>query len=240
MIETLRALLQVQSIDAVLKQERDAFAALPSEREAAQSAHAKEAKRVESARAPVTDADRQHREMERQLADAEAQLAKLEEQKWEVTSKQAFAAMEREITQTQEAKSALEDQILEQLDVIENAETELANAEATQRDGEVQRAADEKERSAREGTLNTSIATLEGRRAEQTGLVDAATLKLYERVRSSKSPAVMMLKTVNCPGCHTALAPQTRNEIRRGEALIPCLRCGRLLYPETLEEAENG
>ena len=71
-------------------------------------------------------------------------------------------------------------------------------------------------------------------------LVDAATLKLYERVRSSKSPAVMMVTTVNCPGCHTALAPQTRNEIRRGEALIPCLRCGRLLYPETLAEAETG
>lgn len=240
MIDTLRALLQVQSIDGVLKQERESSAAIPAEREAAIAARAAEDERLEAARGPVAEAERQHREMERQLADAEAQLAKLEEQKWEVTSKQAFAAMEREIGQASETKSSLEDQILEQLDVIEGAEKTLADAEAALRDGEALRAAAEKDRSAREATLGASIATLEERRAEHTNSIDAPTLKLYERVRAGKSPAVLMVKTENCPGCHTALAPQKRNEIRRGEALIPCLQCSRLLYGEVLAEAENA
>jgi predicted nucleic acid-binding Zn-ribbon protein len=236
-IDTLRSLLQVQVIDAELKQKREVLAAVPAEREKALAAHDAEVARVEAARGPVAEAERQRRELEHQLADAEAQLAKFEEQKWEVTSKQAFAAIEREIGHANEAKSTLEDQILEQLDAIDAVERALAHAETAQRGGVQQRDLEEKERSAQEATMEGAIAALEAQRAEYTTSIEAPLLKLYDRVRATKLPVVLMAGGENCPGCHTPIAPQKRNDIRRGAELVPCLRCSRLLYGEALAEA---
>jgi predicted nucleic acid-binding Zn-ribbon protein len=235
-IEILRALLRLQTIDGELQSSNEALALIARQREAEAAARSAESAAAEAAGAPVQEADKLHRQLERELADAELLLAKLEVQKYEVTSKQAFEAIEREIAQAAENKSSLEDRILEQLDVIEGVEGALTSAEQAARQGEERGGGAERAHADLEATQRAEIARLEALRAEQCAGIDAAALAQYDRIRATNWPVLLQVSEKTCPGCRVVLVPQKFNDIRKTQSIETCLRCGRILYAATVVE----
>jgi len=71
------------------------------------------------------------------------------------------------------------------------------------------------------------------------GVADKA-FRHYDRLRQRKWPAALLLKGDNCPGCRIKIAPQTRNDIRKGEEIITCLGCERILYDEKVVAGEES
>jgi predicted nucleic acid-binding Zn-ribbon protein len=63
-----------------------------------------------------------------------------------------------------------------------------------------------------------------------------AALKLFEYVsRQRKGQAVAEARDGGCTVCHVRMRPQMFNEVRRGENLVQCESCSRILYfvPQT-------
>jgi uncharacterized protein len=74
-------------------------------------------------------------------------------------------------------------------------------------------------------------------REEQAAGVDEANLKAYERIYE-KFPmgAVQPVKGGTCSGCHIQVAPQILVQIAKGDALVRCRGCGRILYLENEQD----
>ena len=70
-------------------------------------------------------------------------------------------------------------------------------------------------------------------RGSTASKVDAGLLSMYERIRKAKDGlAFVLVKGSTCQGCFMELPPQVVNELMKGDKIVTCERCSRLLYWE--------
>ena len=143
-----------------------------------------------------------------------------------------YTAAIREADAARKQISALETQILEQMETFEQAEKELK-----ERAPEVEKlGADLKERFKEFD---------EQARAQQQQVADAGAERerllkelpkpmsaLYKRIsaRIRDGIAVAEARNGSCTACYMALRPQVMADIRRGQEVITCDNCNRILY----------
>lgn len=62
--------------------------------------------------------------------------------------------------------------------------------------------------------------------------VDAASLVQYDRIRTRYpiNPVVPLDETNSCTGCFMRLGPQVVVQVGRGDSLVKCAGCGRIVY----------
>ncbi|MCH9031514.1 MAG: hypothetical protein IIB00_04560 [candidate division Zixibacteria bacterium] len=63
--------------------------------------------------------------------------------------------------------------------------------------------------------------------------VSRPSMSIYERIRRGKGNSTLVsIKKRACGGCFKAVPPQRLQEIRRGDRVICCDNCGRMLIAE--------
>ena len=236
MVEGLRQLIDLQNLDDELLAGEQEHAGLPARRQAlAGRREAAELER-EAAERALQEAEGDQRRAESEVQDKQALKQKLESQQFQVKSNEAYTALLREIEQAAEGISDAETQVLEAMEAIDSASTRLAEAEKT---GEATLAgATEQERALdlREKELDARIAELRGGREALCGQLEADLLGQYQRIASRRRPAIAQVREEMCLGCRIHIPPQQQIELLRGENLITCSRCHRILiHPGTLE-----
>lgn len=185
----------------------------------------------DQARERLADLDQLRRRKERELEEVTAEQRKRQGRLFEIKTNQEYTAVLKEIEGLKGRRSKLEDEILELFDQIEEAQGAVRSEEALfqerEKTFEEQRTAKEEELVRFQGELSR----LQGERRRHTDRVEPGLLQTYERlVRSRGGVAVALVKDGSCLGCHVALTPQTYNELRKGEVLITCANCQRILY----------
>jgi predicted nucleic acid-binding Zn-ribbon protein len=137
--------------------------------------------------------------------------------------------------------SALETQVLEQMEVFEGAEKELA-----ERAPEVERLRVEMEASfkAFDEQAKAQQKLLDAGRAEHEKLLrelPKATSALYDRISKRIRDGIALAEARNgaCMACYMSLRPQVMADVRRGAEIITCDNCNRILYYATEKKAEH-
>ena len=168
---------------------------------------------------------------ERELEDVTVEHRKRQNRLVEIKKQQEYDAVLKEIEGFRERRSKLEDEVLELFDQIEVAQG-VARSEAAH--FHEQEKTFEEQRTAKEGELkhlHRELGRLQEDRGHQASRVEPGLLQTYQRlVRSRGGVAVVEVKDGSCLGCYVALTPQTYNELRKGEVLISCANCQRILY----------
>jgi predicted nucleic acid-binding Zn-ribbon protein len=195
------------------------------------------------------------RELERQRDEARSERARLEAEAQEQRTNQEraernlmsskkqdeYTAAIREADAARKQISQLETQILEKMEAFEQAEGKLK-----EREPEMIRLRGEMEARIKEfeEQTRTQAAELEAHRKERERL--AATLpkqmsQLYNRIsaRIRDGIAVAEARNNSCTACFMSLRPQVMAEIRRGEEVIICDNCNRILYYVPKETAQK-
>jgi hypothetical protein len=185
----------------------------------------------DQARERLAALEQLRRRKERELEDVTAEQRKRQARLFEIKTNQEYAAVLKEIEGLKERHSKLEDEILELFDQIEAAHAAARNESALfqerQRTFEQQRATREEEL----GRLQGELDRLQEERGRQANLVEPGLFQTYQRLlRSRGGVAVVPVKDGSCLGCHVALTPQTYNELRKGEVMLTCANCQRILY----------
>jgi predicted nucleic acid-binding Zn-ribbon protein len=77
--------------------------------------------------------------------------------------------------------------------------------------------------------MKNELAELEKKRNEMLAMIDKDTLATYEGVKGRKGQAVVKVEQGRCLGCRVSLSI---NELQRarGNAIVTCGNCGRILY----------
>jgi predicted nucleic acid-binding Zn-ribbon protein len=186
------------------------------------------------------------RELERTRDEARTERARLENEVLEHRSKQERAERNQMLSKKQDEYQAaireadaarkhisqLETQILEKMEAFEQAESKLK-----EREPEMVRLSSELEERIRqfEDQTRTQQEQLEATRRERERLT--ATLPknmsvLYNRIskRIRDGIAVAEARNGSCTACFMTLRPQVMAEVRRGDEVITCDNCNRILY----------
>ena len=195
------------------------------------------------------------RELERARDDARTERARLEMEVLEHRAKQEraernlmsskkqdeYTAAIREADAARKHISQLETQILEKMEAFDQTESQLK-----EREPEMARLSTEMDARIKEFEDQTRIQAdqLSSNRAERERIV--ATLPkpmsaLYNRIsaRIRDGIAVAEARNSSCTACFMSLRPHLMAEIRRGEEIIICDNCNRILYYTHAETAQK-
>ncbi|MBN1917503.1 MAG: hypothetical protein JW889_06305 [Verrucomicrobia bacterium] len=240
MQETIRKLLQLQEHDLqILDLKR-------REQELRQHLVAEQRDVDEQIKALEAEQDRL-KHLRTELKHLEVELESRQQKKQQLEAQQAavkrnveYKAMMKEILDVQAAIRLTEDKILEKYEEIEQE-----SQQTTVRDREVaERRAKLQERiAAAEAELHEFSRRLDeamGCRRDASQRLEPRVLRLFDRIFKNKKGAVVVpISHRTCGGCHLAVTPQMENLARRGEAIVQCENCGRILYVAVDDETEG-
>ena len=143
-----------------------------------------------------------------------------------------YTAAIREADAARKQISAFETQVLEQMEISEQAEKDL-----TERAPEVQNLRSEMEASFKtfDEQVRAQEQQLGAARAERERLMKElpkTMSSLYNRISARIRDGVAVAEARNgaCTACYMALRPQVMADVRRGDEVITCDNCNRILY----------
>jgi hypothetical protein len=151
-----------------------------------------------------------------------------------VKTNKEYQAFLKEIDDIKVKNSKLEDDMIEFLDRIEEAENTLNTKKAEYSELQT-RLNNEKEtiqKETEEGKRRLEI--LDAQLKTVAAGIDAGLLATYNQVKALQSNAIGIVAVTDavCQGCNMNIPPQMYNELQRGDSLKRCPICDRIIYWE--------
>jgi predicted nucleic acid-binding Zn-ribbon protein len=227
----IQHLIRLQQLDSEIDAARRRIADIPSVQNALAARLDRATAAVAAAKDRLAANQTDRKKIEAEVASIQTRLSKYKGQLLELKTNKEYQTMLHEIATAEAAIRSHEDVVLERMEEAEALTRELKAAEAELKS---QQAAIAAERTA----LDAEAAALHGRVDETTkarggvaAQLQPETLRLFEHVaRQRKGQAVAEARDGTCSVCHVRMRPQIYNEVRRGETLIQCESCQRILY----------
>jgi hypothetical protein len=63
--------------------------------------------------------------------------------------------------------------------------------------------------------------------------LDERTTRLYDRTAARHMPAVVNVSGGKCSGCHLKVSGEVEGQARKGEELVTCDQCSRIVWFES-------
>lgn len=231
---SLLRLLDLQAEDSAIKRLQEQRASLP---EAARLAELKDqlaelAADIEIAIKQDTEVAREQHRLEGEIELVEQKIAK-EDQRMlsgNVTNPKELAALQAEVESLKRKKSGLEDELIEAMDRKEHTGETLERLQSEE--GSISSQAAELERTVGGliADIDAELATHEAERSKVAPDIPEDLMKLYEKLRASKSGVgAAALEHGTCQGCHTKIPQKELERIRAEGGLQRCENCRRIL-----------
>ena len=225
MPQSLCQLVLLQGVDEEIAVADAELAKLPGERKviAAAIQQAKEAIGVAKELLELLESEElEERRLEADMREQEALLERLNAQSGQVTSTQAYEALQHETQAAHRAGSEFETRALELMEAIDQARLQVAAAEESFR--KLESAAPDQlgEIGKRQKHFETERSQLLARREKEVVGIERELLTRYERVALKHKPAVVVTPGKACPLCHMAVPAQRASEMKREGAVYTC------------------
>jgi uncharacterized protein len=230
MQQDLALALRLQAIDRTLANLENEIAALPkhiADIEAKLEAHTR---RLEADRAALVANQRDRKKLEGDIQAHQQKISKLRDQTLLAKTNEQYRAFENEIAYAEAEIRKAEDQTLDLMEQSEalDANVKKAEVELKKRREQVDT---EKKRTLERTDLDQR--QLAEARAERNSVSSAMTPKIlveYARIRKKTKGTVIADATEGrCGACHIALRPQFFQDLRKGDNIMFCESCGRML-----------
>lgn len=179
------------------------------------------------------------REAERVLKNAELELATLETEKKQtedklysgkITNSKELSQLERDIQQLTKRRDKLDEQVLNGMEKLENANQTLKVKEKLFEEAKSTLEREKNARESRVARLSQQLEELKLRRENFTRSLDEMLLEQYASLKERKAGlAIASLKKNSCSACYMMVSESTIQKVKTLE-LEYCSSCGRILY----------
>jgi predicted nucleic acid-binding Zn-ribbon protein len=227
----LQYLINLQKIDLRILQIQDQLRKAPELLKSAEAPLQDILARLQALKNTDESLVKQRRGAERELATQEDQLQKIRNRLSELKTNKEYQAHLFEIELARKKKDSIEENVLEIMERVEQNEQAIKELEAQVK--EAQTAYDEEKArlDARFAALSNELADLDQQQKTLAETVDKPLLARYNRLKiMRKGYAVAQLRDGACGGCQLQLPPQLVAEVKRGNELLDCSYCHRILY----------
>lgn len=188
--------------------------------------------------ADIESINAERQSLEENLASETANINRSEANLKGITTQKEYQAVNKEIASAKKLIQELEEQILQKISAIDELKAELATMEADLDALDQNLAVQKDEISARIASEQAAVASSAKARGERLNSIPPAIAKRYEKLRAGRRGiAVAEARNGGCMGCNMQLPPQMYNNLFRGEELITCPHCQRILVlKQTVQE----
>lgn len=197
-------------------------------------------RRLEHDRAATVANQKDRKRLEGEIQTADQKISKLKTQMMEAKTNEQYRAFQHEIDFCQQEIRRHEDKILDLMGEFDPLEKAVKAAEASLAT-EKKQVEDEKS-IARERTAadQKEIDLLTVERKKILTEMDPKIASEYERIRKGRAGvAIAEVLKGRCSKCNILLRPQFLQELKRGDSVMVCESCRRMLYwnpPQSVED----
>jgi len=174
---------------------------------------------------------KERRKIEQEIADVESRTEKSREKLASIKSNKEYGAALKEIEDLARKKTALEDRALQIMEEIESLDEKYSDMKERSRRHREKFEADQKLIQKEMMDLDKAFKKHEKEKNRIRKDIDKDLLKLYDTLSNHKGGISVssVLKGV-CQECHMGIPQQKFNELMRGDVLMNCPHCGRIMY----------
>ena len=228
----LEQLIALQKTDTSIRRLQADIQAIPQRRAEIEKEFDQRAFEIRAIEARRDLAREERARKEAELAEQRARAERADRNLMSSQNEHEYTAAIREADAARKAASQLETQILEQMEIFEQAESQLQERapEVERLGGEMQTRLAEFEEQTRRQEAELAAARTE--RERLMAALPKNMSSLYNRIsaRIRDGIAVAEARNGSCTACFMALRPQMMSEVRRGDEIITCDNCNRILY----------
>lgn len=198
---------------------------------------------LEIADAAVKQLEEDIKEIKTQKSQTNAHIAEFSAKIKDVSKKSATAKSEKEIKALQLEEELAKEQLEAANDEILRLEKIIDTKTAEQKETEEKKAAISENIGKIEAEISNEVKAIEkereeiyGKKSKLVGEMNQKILTFYEKIRKwAHNTAVVPVKKQACYGCFMQINDKTFSSVVRGEDIVTCPHCGRILYKETAE-----
>lgn len=174
---------------------------------------------------------KQRRGAERELATQEDQLQKIRNRLSELKTNKEYQAHLFEIELARKKKDALEENVLEIMERVDQNEQTVKDLEEQAKEAQKTFDVEKARLETHFANLTNELTDLDRQQKALADMVEKPLLARYNRLKiMRKGYAVAQLRDGACGGCQLQLPPQLVAEVKRGSELLDCSYCHRILY----------
>lgn len=228
----LQKLVALQNLDTSIRKLEKDLEAIPQRRAEIEAEFDQRAFEIRALENRRDEAKHSRARLENEVVEQKGRAERAERNLMSSKKQDEYTAAIREADAARKQISTLETQILELLEILEQTEASLK-----ERADEI--ASLNSDREARlklfddeTRVQSEQLATARTERDQVFAGLPKAMSSLYSRIsaRIRDGVAVAEARNRSCTACFMSLRPQVMAEIRRGEEVLTCDNCGRILY----------
>jgi uncharacterized protein len=187
-------------------------------------------RKLEHDRAALAANQRERKRLEGEIQAQNAKISKLKSQMMEAKTNDQYRAFQHEIEFIETETRKFEDQILELMTASEPLDQSVKAAEKILAEESKQVEAETNQARDRTAVDRKEIEKLKQERARVVAEMSPRVVSEYERIRKNRGAAVAEAVEGRCSKCNITLRLQYLQELKRGDRLMTCESCGRILY----------
>jgi predicted nucleic acid-binding Zn-ribbon protein len=233
--------IQLQSLDqraAALEKE---VAALPKHIAVIEKTLEAHLRRLEVDKAALSANQKERKKMEGDIQMNEQKISKLRDQMLGAKNNEQYKAFQHEIEYIEKENRKAEDRILELMTESESLDGNVKKADAALQ--EEKKVVEGEKAGARERTAadQAQLDQIRHERTEVAAKLPRATMAAYERIRKKHHGSVVAEAAGGrCTACQITLRPQYFQDLRKGDQVMFCESCGRIVYYNPPVHTEDG
>ncbi len=239
MKENIKLLLSLQDRDLDLERVRAELASIPAKITGLKGDIQTAKKALDDSKKDLVTLQLAKKQLELDLDAQEASVRKHSTELNSVKTNEAYRALMGEIEKAKQEKSLLEDKILQNMVQTDEAQHSWKEKEAGSKNNESGLLAQISEWENKQKALEQSLAAKTTERDQTFGTLPKDLATQYNKLRSGKrtGAAVVPIRNEQCSGCHMKISQNVINEVRRGQKLMSCESCSRIVYLEEVPAA---
>jgi predicted nucleic acid-binding Zn-ribbon protein len=233
--------IQLQSLDqraAALEKE---VAALPKHIAAIEKTLEGHLRRLEADKAALLANQKERKKIEGDIQMNAQKISKLRDQMLGAKNNEQYKAFQHEIDYAEKETRKFEDRVLELMTDSEALDVNVKKAEAALK--EEKTVVEGEKTTARERTAvdQAQLDQIRGERAVLAAKIPRNTMTAYDRIRKKHHGSVVAEAVAGrCTACQITLRPQYIQDLRRGDQMMFCESCGRIVYYNPIISTEDG
>jgi hypothetical protein len=237
MLQDLALALRLQALDRKIASLENEIATLPkhiAEIEKRLEAHTR---RLEIDRTALSANQRDRKRLEGDIQMQEQKISKLKDQMLQTKTNEQYRAFQHEIAYAEAEIRKAEDKILDLMEQSEPLDKNVKGAEADLKIQQQHVEAEKKLARERTGVDQKELAETQQERKSVVVQMTPRFYTEYERIRKkTRNTPIADATEGRCDACQITLRPQFFQDLRRGDQIMFCESCGRILtYNPTID-----
>lgn len=231
MLPDLTRLIELQDIESRAAVANKAIAEAPGRIAALDALLQSATTALAAAKQSLAETQTSRRSIDNDLVSANQRLDKYKDQVMAVKTNEQLHAMQHQIKSVEDEVGQHEERVLVNMMKVDEINTQIKKAEAALKAAQAKVAAERGTIESEAKTHQATVIECAAARDQVVGSMDnKGAVETFQRIARVRGTAVARAEGERCTICQVRLRPAVFAEVRKGDSLVQCDSCNRILY----------